>query len=203
MLALALVAAAVIVWAAAFHLPAGHEADAWLLDLGNRLDDTPVEFFFERVVNLIDIPIYAVLCAIVIGVLVAERGWGAAIAGAALILGANLTTQALKHGLAEPRFHERLDRQIDPVSWPSGHATAALALGLALLLVRPGARLLVAAFALTIGAAVVSNHWHYPSDVLGGYFVAGAWGAGAAALLRRRRPAATAAPRRRWLRATG
>jgi membrane-associated phospholipid phosphatase len=79
----------------------------------------------------------------------------------------------------------------------------------AILVVSPERRKIVAVAALGLAAlasgAILVEQWHYPSDVLGGYAVAGAWTFGAAALIMPRvRPReSTAAPRRRWLRATG
>lgn len=202
-LVLVLAVAAVAVWAAAFHSEAAQDVDAWLLRAIGSLDNGPLEYFADVVVLAIQPVVYGTLCVAVVALSLWRRGPALAAATALILAGANLTTQALKPALAEPRFHAMLDEQIAAESWPSGHATASAALGLALVLVYPRLRIPAAVFALTIGVAVVLDFWHYPSDVLGGYLVAGAWAAAAAALVRKRLPAPTAAPRRRWLRATG
>lgn len=104
-----------------------------------------------------------------------------AIAAAALVAGASLTTQVLKAVLTHPRYQPILGyRQIGSTSFPSGHATASLSIALALVLVAPRswrlpAVLAGAAFALCVGIAVVVLNRHFPSDVLGGWLVAAAW----------------------------
>jgi membrane-associated phospholipid phosphatase len=109
-------------------------------------------------------------------------------AGVGLILGgAAMTTQLLKPALAHAHFESDVvgfDHLINPVitvpAFPSGHATAAMSLALAGVLVAPRAwRPLIAAggalFALAVGFALVAAGWHFPSDVVGGYLVATAW----------------------------
>ena len=127
--------------------------------------------------------------------------WGRrreALAAVAVVLGANLTTQVLKELFAHHRYQEFLtDQQPWANAYPSGHTTAAVAIGIALMLVvpprlMPRAAGLVACFGAAVGLAVVVIEWHYPSDVVGGFLVASAWGFGALAALRlrgRREPA--------------
>ena len=112
-----------------------------------------------------------------------------AAAAIVLVAGANLTTQVLKAALAHPRHHAFLgEHQISSTSFPSGHATAALAMALAFALVAPPSwhRSLVPiaiALALALGSSMVVLRYHYPSDVLGGWLVAGAWFFGVVAAL--------------------
>ena len=78
---------------------------------------------------------------------------------------------------------------ISAASWPSGHATAALALVLCAVLVAPAAcarswRGLGVAFAAAVGCSLLILAWHMPSDVFGGYLVAALWMALAVAGLR-------------------
>src|SRR5207237_6468526 len=89
-----------------------------------------------------------------------------------------------------------LDRALAPdrhgalkASFPSGHATVAMALALAVVVVSPRvlrAPLAVAGavYAAAVGISLVALGWHYPSDVLGGFIVAAAWSAAAVAVLR-------------------
>ena len=80
---------------------------------------------------------------------------------------------------------------IGAASWPSGHATAALALVLCAVLVAPARlRLLVAVVGAVFAApwaSLLILAWHMPSDVIGGYLVAALWIALAVAALRARR----------------
>lgn len=207
-LPLALAGLAALVYAGAFHVGPAQDLDAAVLDFLTGFDDTPVEFFSETIVDLIKPVVYGPICLAIVVLAWRRAGFGTAAAAAVAVLGANATSQLLKRALAEPRPHEETARQVDAASWPSGHVTAAAIAVLAVLLFVPdrlrrrvavGGALLVAG----MGVAVVANNWHYPSDALGGAAVAGAWGTAAAAWLSSRRPAATAAPRRRWLRATG
>jgi membrane-associated phospholipid phosphatase len=116
-------------------------------------------------------------------VLIAAALHGRAVAGiaaAGVMLGASATTEVLKHVLAAPRTIP--GDYLPPDAWPSGHTTAAAALGIGLVLITPRVHRLgvaIAAVVLTaaVGASVVVLGWHVPSDVLGGVCVAAAWGA--------------------------
>lgn len=88
--------------------------------------------------------------------------------------------QALNVPWAYPREVPALDRTIDAEAYPSGHATAAMTLALAAVLVspraaRPAAAVLGALLALAVGVSTIVIEWHFPSDVLGGYLLATAW----------------------------
>jgi membrane-associated phospholipid phosphatase len=107
------------------------------------------------------------------------RGVREAIAVAVLLAGANVTTQLLKPLLAEPRGTLG-GWVLGPEAFPSGHATAAMSVALAALVVAPRAlRPLAAAggavFAISVGFALVALDAHFPSDVAGGYLMAGGW----------------------------
>jgi membrane-associated phospholipid phosphatase len=113
-----------------------------------------------------------------------------ALAAVAVVAGANVTTQVLKVVLAHPRYQAYLGSpQPTSTAFPSGHATAAASIAVALLIVAPGRlRLLAGAVGAVllavVGTSVVVIEWHYPSDVLGGMFVAAGWGFAALAALR-------------------
>jgi membrane-associated phospholipid phosphatase len=117
-----------------------------------------------------------------------------ALAVIALMTLAPLTSETLKPLLAQP--HDQIGSvSIGAASWPSGHSTAALALVFSAILVaprrlRPLVASLGAAFALVVGCALLILAWHMPSDVIGGYLVAGLWAALLVAALR--------AAERRW-----
>lgn len=124
--------------------------------------------------------------------------WGRrpqALAAVAIVAGANLTTQVLKALFSHERFYAFLgEGQPWTNSFPSGHTTAAASIAVALLIVAPPrlralAAVLGAALTLAVGTAVVMLEWHYPSDVLGGLFVAAGWGFAALAALRLAVPA--------------
>ena len=133
------------------------------------------------VMHLADLLPLLVLLAAVCGLALHLGRRRQAVAAIVLVIGANLTTQVLKAVLAHPRYQPILGySQIGSTSFPSGHATAALSIALALALVaprswRPLAALAGAVFALAVGCSVLVLNRHFPSDVLGGWLVAGAW----------------------------
>jgi membrane-associated phospholipid phosphatase len=167
----------------------GYERDATVLhgfaDLYRRRADAGLEAI-AHAVNPLPYALLGMLC--VAAALARRRGWRAVAVGVVLI-GSGLTTQALKHLLAEPRYTPWLGfDQIDEASWPSGHATAAMALALcAVIAVAPRLRTVTAlvggAGAICVSYATLVLAWHYPSDVLAGLLVAGLWVALAQAAL--------------------
>lgn len=127
---------------------------------------------------------------LIAGIAVALRGrrrWDA-IAGLAIVAGADLTTAVLKHALAAPRLDPALGwGRVGESSFPSGHATAAFAMAAAWAIFVPSRwRLPVACagffLASLVAASVVVLHFHFPSDILGGLLVATAWTCGVLAL---------------------
>jgi undecaprenyl-diphosphatase len=177
------VAVCVVVAAAVRGLAFGggwpERADARLLLRLEVAHDTAAYALASAVVRAFDPGPYAVLVALVLGVAVAGGRAAAGAIALATIAAACLTTQALKHLLADPRpAHPYLP----PDAWPSGHATAAGALVAALLIVTPpGRRRPVAAggavLLVVTAPGLVAAGIHFPSDVAGGLLIAAAWGA--------------------------
>jgi len=100
----------------------------------------------------------------------------------ALLVGlTSVSSQLLKALLAYPRSDELIEgSRVSAEAFPSGHATAAMSLAIALVLVvsprlRPLAALVGAALALGVSFSVVSMGWHFPSDVIGGFLLATGW----------------------------
>lgn len=93
----------------------------------------------------------------------------------------SVSSQALKALLAYPRHEGMIDgAHIDPAAFPSGHATAAMSLAIALVVVVPGrlrplAAVVGMALALGVSFSIVSLGWHLPSDVAGGFLLATGW----------------------------
>jgi hypothetical protein len=118
----------------------------------------------------------------------------------ALIGLTSVSSQLLKALLAYPRYEGEVGgAHIAPAAFPSGHATAAMALAVALVIVvsprlRPLAALCGTAFALAVSFSIVALGWHFPSDVVGGYLLATGW---ALLLLAAMRAAALRHPERR------
>jgi membrane-associated phospholipid phosphatase len=200
--------AAAIIWALAFRTGIGHAADARVLDGLAFLQQTRAEPL-ARLVGRLGNPLpYALLATAVAGAALVTRGVGAALVVAAVIVIPNVVTQILKRELAEDRSGAVAGTTVtvDPASWPSGHSTAMMALALAAVIVTPVAwRGVVAVvgilLALAMAGSVIMLGWHFPSDTVGGFAVAGTAAClGAAALSRR---AATTALEGRWHPARG
>jgi membrane-associated phospholipid phosphatase len=186
----------------ALDVPAVHARDAAALHGFTGLDRPGVDRLFNSLVQLMDPATYALLGLMIVGVAVARGRYMRAGAVVVLLLATGATTQALKDVIPSERFDFFLGfDQVGPHAFPSGHSTAAMTLALcAVLVAPPAARAVVAALAglgaAAVGYGLVILAFHYPSDVLAGYLVAGAWTAAALAVLRTveaRRPAERAA----------
>lgn len=129
---------------------------------------------------------FVVVAASLLAVLsIVQRRLDRAVAAVAIVVCSVGTAEVLKHGLP------RLDAAIPagrPPTFPSGHTSIAVSLGLALVLaappvLRPAAALVGAAYAAGIGLSVILLGWHFPSDVVGSFFICGFWAAAIAAVL--------------------
>jgi membrane-associated phospholipid phosphatase len=175
--------------------PGVHERDAAVLHGFVALDRPGVHHAVVVLAHLADpLPYAAAGLVLVLVALMRGLRWRAG-AVVMLLLVTGASTQIVKHLLARPRFEVWLGSdQIGPAAWPSGHATAAMTLALCAVLVAPPAlRLAVAvcggAFAAGVGYTLLVLGWHFPSDVLGGFLMAGGWTALAVAFLRVVEPA--------------
>lgn len=138
--------------------------------------------------SLLDLmaPVPAALAALaIVAIALARRRARLAAAAAVVLLGANVTTQLIKHAVDRPNL---LRGGIDPGSFPSGHATAAMSLAMALVLVLPPSLRWAGAvagcgWAAAIGIAILTLDWHRPSEVLAGFLMATAWTATTMAVL--------------------
>jgi membrane-associated phospholipid phosphatase len=155
---------------------------------GQRIDDRSLDALSpernpiaygaaEDLLDTISVTSLALLGLVMIALALLRGRLAVAVAAAVAIVGANVTTQVLKHGLERP---ELVPTEVGANSFPSGHATVAMSLALGLVLVAPSALRPLAAtlggvYAAAIGAAVLLLAWHRPSDVLGAYLVAACW----------------------------
>lgn len=170
---------------------AGRARDAAMLHGFAALDQTRIYTLSERLVSIPDPIPYAIICLLLMAIAFWRHHPARAVTVLVLFIGTGATTQALKHGLATERFSAFLGYdQIENVSWPSGHSTAAMTIALCAVLVAPPALRAVTAlvggtFAIGVGYATLVLTWHYPSDVMGGFMVAGLWTSLAVAVLQR------------------
>lgn len=169
------------------HTERGHYVEATAL-AGNTIGEQRISDGVLQVLDAVSLASLAAATAAIGFIALVRRRIALAFAAVVLIAGSNLTTQILKHGeLSRPDFG------FDP-SWghanslPSGHATVAASVAVALVLVLPPrlrgtAALVGAAYAATTGVATLSAGWHRPSDAVGAFLVVGGWAAGVALLL--------------------
>src|SRR5262249_37794108 len=150
--------------------------DAEILQAATGGRDRPtVQAASETLINTISIGSLVLLGGglVVFALLLGRKR--AALAAVVVVGGANATTQGLKELIGHGRF-------------PSGHATVAMSLAVATVLVAPPAwkllaALVGAAYAGGVGVSLVIQAAHFPSEVAAGYLVAGAWAGALAAAL--------------------
>lgn len=130
--------------------------------------------------TMYDLAPYTLVVAVFLASLLWRRQAQLAALMGGMLLGANLSTWVLQHRLGDPRVVALLDEPSWATYWPSGHTTAAVALGAAAVMVStPRWRGFAAvASVLVTSLAVLTNlmlRVHVPTDVLGGIGVAATW----------------------------
>lgn len=122
---------------------------------------------------------YALLAIILLTVAIVRRRPRTALAVAVVLLGAGLSAEAMKPLLAHAHDYAG-HKLVEAGSWPSGHSTAAMSLALCAVMVAPARMRVVVALvgsllAVAVSFALLVLAWHLPSDVVGGYLLAGLW----------------------------
>jgi membrane-associated phospholipid phosphatase len=175
--------AAVVVWLTAYHVSPFETIDKRTFDGFLGLSRPSIAGWADQFARLADPGPFAVFGAALVIVALVRRRVRTAIVVAVILGGSNVSTQLLKPALGTEEASG-----FQAASWPSGHATAAMALVLCLLLVvplrfRPVAAAFGSLFTLAVVLSILILGHHEPSDVLGGFLMAGAWtGLGVAAL---------------------
>lgn len=178
LLAAAVCAAAIVALARiAVGTASGQRLDQLILS-GAKAHEGPLSQYAELAVGLVSMPVVVALLALAVLLVLLRRRPGLLLPIGALVLGANLTTQVVKHLLVT---REALGPGIDitPNSFPSGHTTLAATAMIALVLAGGRARVVLAPLgalwttAAGLGTLVVG--WHRPSDVVGAITVVAAW----------------------------
>ncbi len=168
-----------LTWYVSHYVGFARRADVSILNGFAQLDRPGVDRLTSFVAGLCDPHTYVFLAAAVVMVALLRRRPLVAVTIAIVLLGANETTQLLKPLLAVPRDYVPW-HPIDAGSWPSGHATAAMALALCSVIAAPARRrpvvaAVMAGFAILVCYSFLELGWHYPSDVIGGFLVATTW----------------------------
>ena len=173
-----------LVWLTAYHLRPFETIDQRTFNGFLGLSRPATVGWAERLSHLADPGPFFLFAAALVVVALLRRRPRTALAVALILGGANVSTQLLKPALALPPEFPGMET----ATWPSGHATAAMSLVLCLLLVvpprlRPAAGAAGGLAVLAIVSSILILGHHEPSDILGGFLMAGAWtGLGVAAL---------------------
>ena len=173
---------ALLVWVGTYQV----ELTSWF-DRGVQagfigLAETRLGGWAERIVVLGDPVPFATMGLALIAVALLRRRWRAALMAAAILGGANLTTQVLKRLTEGPRAYD-LDSWSSVMGgelWPSGHTTGAMTLALCLVLVvprflRPVAAAVGACYTVAVVYSLMVLGQHLPSDSVGAFLVATGW----------------------------
>jgi membrane-associated phospholipid phosphatase len=168
-----------VVWYAAHYIAPVRAADASILNGFIDLTRPRLDRLTTFIAHLCSPNEYVFLAALPVITALVRRRPRSAVMIAVVLLCANETTQLLKPLLAGPRDPIQWV-PIGTASWPSGHATAAMSLALCSVIAapprwRPMVAAAMAAFAVAVSYSFLELAWHYPSDVLGGFLVAGTW----------------------------
>lgn len=155
----------------------GQRLDQLILS-GAKAHEGPLSQYAELAVQSVSVPVIAVLLALAAVLVLLRRRLRLLIPLTVLVIGANLTTQVIKHLLVT---RQALGPGIDitPNSFPSGHTTLAATAMIALVLAGGRARVVLAPvgalWTLAAGLGTLVVGWHRPSDVIGAIAVAAAW----------------------------
>jgi len=156
---------------------AGQRLDEAALD--GRLASEHARHAASVLLTTISIGSVALALVVLVGQALLRRRVALAVVTVAVVLGALVLTEVLKHVLVRP---DLVFSSLDHNSFPSGHTTAAFAVGIAAALAAPPRwRRTVAVGALlygtAIGVATIAAGWHRPSDVGGAMLVVTGWAA--------------------------
>jgi membrane-associated phospholipid phosphatase len=187
------------IWYAAHYIGFVRHADASILSGFVGLGGPRLNQLTNDIARLCDPQPYVFLAAVPVLVAFLRGRPRVAVTLAVILLCANESTELLKPLLAGPRDIVAT-APLSDASWPSGHATAAMALCLCWVIavparLRPVVTAVMAAFAVAVSYSFLELGWHYPSDVLGGFLIATVWtlfGIAALSLYEQRRPSAVA-----------
>lgn len=140
----------------------------------------------QRLLETISVSSLALFGLGIMAIALARRSPARALGAGVVVLGANLTTQAIKAHFDRPDLVG--GGLTTEGAFPSGHVTVAMSLAMGLVLVAPAsfrwtATLFGCAYAAGVGVAVIALDWHRPSEVVGAYLVCVAWTAAVASIV--------------------
>ncbi|QEC48507.1 phosphatase PAP2 family protein [Baekduia soli] len=183
-------------------VPVGSAGDRQTLDGFRTLDRPRLTPLLDHIAHLADPAPYALAGLVLALIALGRRRPLVAATTLVLFFLTGFTTEHLKVLVASPGVQEWTgDSSLSAASWPSGHSTAAMTIALCAVMVspqrlRPTVAVVGGGFAIAVGYAILALGWHLPSDVFGGFLVAGTYvllALSGLALVDRRRPGRAAA----------
>ncbi|MBT2502577.1 phosphatase PAP2 family protein [Curtobacterium sp. ISL-83] len=158
-------------------------AAAVLTPMGQRVEDAALGgvrdsdlFGSDTALNVISVPVILLLVVVIVAVAFARRRLAVGLSAAVVVLASAATSTLVKRIAVRPEIAQ----STTPNSFPSGHATIALAALFAVLMVtprrfRPAIALLGAAYAVFVANQTVVYGWHRVSDIVGACAIALFW----------------------------
>jgi len=161
-----------LVYAAAVLTPVGQRVEDAALG-GVRESDL---FGSDTALNVISVPVILLLVVVIAAVAFARRRLAVGLGAGVVVLAAAATSTLVKRIAERPEIAQ----STTPNSFPSGHATIALAALFAVLMVtprrfRPIVTLIGAAYAVFVANQTVVYGWHRVSDIVGACAIALFW----------------------------
>jgi membrane-associated phospholipid phosphatase len=186
-LAVAATTAVAVVYVLAVRTGWGQRLDATALRGRHSLEPRAVHAA-SRLLTTIDVASLLLIGGAIVLVALVRARPRLAIGAGTLIVGSVATSEILKHFVLTRPDLGVVDALGSRASYPSGHTTVAMSLGIAAMLVAPRRwRAVVgvvgAGYAAAIGVAVVATANHRPSDPIGAAFVVTAWASAIASVL--------------------
>jgi membrane-associated phospholipid phosphatase len=175
------VAALALTWYAAHEIAWLRRVDVNILLGFLQLNRPRVDWIAQAFVWMCDPSHYVVLAVVPVAIALVRGRKRLAGTAVAVLVGANGTAELLKPLTAGPRDHVTVPGVVlSNATWPSGHTTAAVSLALTLIFcvparLRPAVSGLMALFVIGVVYSLLALGAHYPSDIVGGFEVAGAW----------------------------
>jgi membrane-associated phospholipid phosphatase len=158
-------------------------AAAVLTPVGQRMEDAALGgvresdlFSSDTALNVISVPVILLLVVVIVAVAFARRRLSVGLGAGAVVLASAATSTLVKRIAERPEIAQ----STTPNSFPSGHATIALAALFAVLMVtprrfRPIVTLLGAVYAVFVANQTVVYGWHRVSDIIGACAIAMFW----------------------------
>ncbi len=158
-------------------------AAAVLTPMGQRVEDAALGgvresdlFGSDTALNVISVPVILLLVVVIAAVALARRRLAVGLGAGVVVLASAATSTLLKRIAERPEIAQ----STTPNSFPSGHATIALAALFAVLLVTPRrfrsvVTLVGAGYAVFVANQTVVYGWHRVSDIIGACAIALFW----------------------------